>query len=154
MSSPVPPPAGPPAGPGALAVLLATLGRRVRDEIDTALRAEQLTMRHLAALGHLTRRPGLSYSELGRRTGVTAQSMQSTLRRLEERGAVERRTEPGRGRVAELHVTPDGRRLLSRAEKAVGDVERVMLASLPRPERALLARTLVGMLGRLGEDTP
>ncbi|GAA1873553.1 hypothetical protein GCM10009836_63160 [Pseudonocardia ailaonensis] len=147
-------PGPPPAGPGSIAVLLAMVGRRVREEIDSALRQEQLAMRHLSALGHLARRPGMSYSELGRRAGVTAQSMQATLRQLEERGAVERRTEPGRGRVAELHVTADGRRLLATAEKAVAEVERVMLASVPRPERALLARTLIGMVGRLGEDAP
>jgi DNA-binding MarR family transcriptional regulator len=109
-------------------------------------------MRHLSALAHLVRRPGASYSELARRTGITVQSVQATVRRLEELGAVERRSEPGRGRVAELHVTPAGRRLLAKAEKAVAEVEQVMLASLPRPERALFTRTLVGMVGRLGDD--
>ncbi|WP_181779873.1 MarR family winged helix-turn-helix transcriptional regulator [Pseudonocardia pini] len=143
-----------PTPPGSVAVLLALVGRRVREEIDQALAPLELSLRHVSALGHLSRRPGLSYSELARRAGVTVQSMQATLRQLEQRGAVERRSEPGRGRVAELHVTPAGRRTLTVAEKAVGEVERVMLASLPRPERALLARTLVGMVGRLGEEAP
>lgn len=144
-------PGPPPTGPGSVAVLLAMLGRRVREEIDAALEPLDLSMRHLSALGHLARRPGVSYSELARRAGITVQSLQATLRRLEELGAVERRGEPGRGRVAELHVTPAGRRLLGTAEKAVAGVEQVMLASLPRPERALLTRTLVGMVGRLGD---
>ncbi|WP_371352072.1 hypothetical protein [Streptomyces malaysiensis] len=42
---------------------------------------------------------------MGCRAGITAQSAQATVRRLEERGAVERRTEGGRGRTAELHIT-------------------------------------------------
>jgi len=144
---------GPPIGPGSVAVVLALLGRRVREEIDAGLEPLGLSMRHLSALGHLARRPGLSYSELGRRAGVTVQSIQATLRHLEALGAVERRSEPGRGRVAELHVTAEGRRLLAAADKAVVEVERVMLASVPRPERVLLGRTLAGMVTRLGEET-
>lgn len=149
MSTPGPPP----AGPGAVAVLLATLGRRVREEIDAALAPLDLSMRHLSALGHLARRPGASYSELARRDGITVQSMQATLRQLEALGAVERRNEPGRGRVAELHVTSVGRRLLGKADKAVAEVEQVMLASIPRPERALLTRSLAGMVARLGGES-
>ncbi|GAA4550620.1 MarR family winged helix-turn-helix transcriptional regulator [Pseudonocardia xishanensis] len=144
---------GAPAGPGSVAVLVALLGRRVREEIDAGLAPLDLSMRHFSALGHLARRPGPSYSELGRRAGVTVQSIQATLRHLEGLGAVERRSEPGRGRVAALHVTAEGRRLLAAAEKAVAEVDRVMLASLPRPERALVARTLAGMVTRMGEET-
>ncbi|MDQ2707033.1 MAG: MarR family transcriptional regulator [Actinomycetota bacterium] len=48
-------------------------------------------------LGHLAGEPGLSYSELGRRAGVTAQSMQATLRQLEERGAAAPRHRTGSG---------------------------------------------------------
>ena len=47
-------------------------------------------MRHFSALGHLAHQPGLSYSELARRDGITTQSMQSTLLQLQEMGAVER----------------------------------------------------------------
>ncbi|GAA4917341.1 DNA-binding MarR family transcriptional regulator [Actinomycetospora succinea] len=97
--------------PASAAFLLMALGRRVREEVEGALKDEGIAMRHLSALGHLAPHPGLSYSELARRAGVTPQSMQSTLAALEARGAVARDTDPGRGRTAELHVTTEGARL-------------------------------------------
>lgn len=109
--------------PGRPALLLLALGRLVREEVERALDAKGLSLRHLSALGHLSREPGLSYSTLGRRAGVTAQSMQATVRQLEQIGAVRRVTPAGRGRTAELRVTDAGRRLLSEMDDAVGSVE-------------------------------
>ena len=100
------PRSGPPDVPISPALLLIMLGRGARRDIDNALETHGLSLRHFSALGHLSHQPGLSYSELGRRAGVTAQSMLATLRQLEDLGAVERITLPGRGRTAELHITP------------------------------------------------
>ena len=84
----------------------------------------------------------LSYSELGRRVGVTAQSMQATLAQLEERRAVERLTPGGRGRVARLRVTAEGDALRHAALAAVDEVERELLAELPAPQREQLTTLL------------
>lgn len=129
----------PPSSP---AFLLIGLGRILRDEVETALRPDGLTLRHVSALGHLARQPGLSYSELGRRAGVTAQSMQATLRQLEDRGAVQRRTVPGRGRTAQLHVTAAGTDLLRRGRRAFSDADRRLLADVPADDREVLAALL------------
>ncbi len=118
------------------------LGRMVRDDVEAALRAQGISLRHLAALGHLSRQPGLSYSELGRRAGVTAQSMQSTLYQLEKRGAVERRTEPGRGRTAELHVTPKGSKLLRDGQGVIHDADRRLLDDVPPDQHQQFTATL------------
>ena len=101
------------------ALLLMMLGRRIREQAETALRAEGLSMRQLSVLGHLAHQPGLSYSELARRDGITVQSMQSTLLQLEKAGAVQRLTEPGRGRTADLQVTVEGRKLLDRGRRVL-----------------------------------
>ena len=101
------------------ALLLMMLGRRIRERAEIELRAEGLSMRQLSVLGHLAHQPGLSYSELARRDGITVQSMQSTLLQLEKAGAVERLTAPGRGRTADLQVTPDGHKLLDRGRKVL-----------------------------------
>lgn len=95
------------------AFLLTVLGRQIRERVDSALREEGIAVRHISALGHLSRRPGLSYSELGRRAAVTPQSMQATLNKLEDLGAVERTGGSGRGRSATLFVTDEGRRLIN-----------------------------------------
>jgi len=138
------PPAGPPPEPASPAFLLMSLGRIVREEVETELRAHGLSLRHLSALGHLAREPGLSYSELGRRAGITAQSMQATLRQLEGLGAVERRTRPGRGRTAKLHVSSTGTDLLRRGKDVVRDADRRLLADVPAGQHEGLTALLLG----------
>jgi DNA-binding MarR family transcriptional regulator len=112
---------GPP--PISPALLLMMLGRQLRDRTEAELRRQGLSMRHFSALGHLAHQPGLSYSELARRDGITTQSMQSTLLQLQEMGAVERLTAPGRGRAADLQVTEAGHELLDRCRAVLNEVD-------------------------------
>lgn len=77
------------------------------------------------------REPGISYSELARRAHVTVQSMKATLQQLEQRGAVERRTPPGRGHRAELYLTAEGQRLRNAGQHAIADANTTLLAALP-----------------------
>ncbi|WP_237341716.1 MarR family winged helix-turn-helix transcriptional regulator [Williamsia soli] len=133
------------------AFLLTVLGRQIRDRVDAALQGEGIAVRHISALGHLSRSPGLSYSELGRRAAVTPQSMQATLNRLEEIGAVEKIGDGGRGRSAKLFVTDEGQRLIGvgmasyaeldqlLAEYLGQDVLRELTPSLMRAFRAFAA---------------
>lgn len=133
------------------AFLLTVLGRQIRGRVDDALHREGIAVRHVSALGHLSRSPGLSYSELGRRAAVTPQSMQATLNRLEEIGAVERIGGGGRGRSAQLFVTAEGRRLIdvgmasyaeldqSLAEHLGQDTLRTLTPSLMRAFQAFAA---------------
>lgn len=133
------------------AFLLSGLGRIVREEIEDELRGVDMSLRHLSALGHLSRAPGMSYSELGRRAGVTAQSMQATLRQLEALGAVERVTLAGRGRTAELHLTAVGRDLLARGRDAVRRVDESLLGGLATDEKAQLTELLLRTFTEVAE---
>jgi DNA-binding MarR family transcriptional regulator len=135
-------PAGsPPPLTSSLALLLVGAGRATQRRIDAVLAPEDLTLRHVGALGHLAHEPDLSYSDLARRVGVTPQSMRATVRHLEVLGAV-RRTLPGHGHPARLEVTADGKRLLQRARAAVATLDETLLGSVP-PEH------LDGMRGAL-----
>jgi DNA-binding MarR family transcriptional regulator len=111
----------PPISP---ALLLMMLGRQLRERTEAELRRQGLSMRHFSALGHLAHQPGLSYSELARRDGITAQSMQSTLLQLQKMGAVERLTAPGRGRTADLQVTAAGHALLDRCRAVLNTIDQ------------------------------
>ena len=134
------------------AFLIMATGRRVRSEIEQDLAAHGLTLRHLSALGHLGREPGLSYSELARRAGVTAQSMQATLRQLEALGAVERHTPAGRGRTAELHLTATGLRLRAVGQDAIAAADRRLIATLPEQDAPALGRLLLHLAHTSGPD--
>jgi DNA-binding MarR family transcriptional regulator len=142
---PGPPPgsaAEPPGEPPNAAFLLIALGRAMRAQAEVGLRELGLSMRHFSALGHLGRQPGLSYSELARRARITVQSKQATLDQLEALHAIERRTAPGRGRAAQLHLTPTGRMLLSSAQDLLRDVDQGLAAGLGPEDHDVLSGLL------------
>ena len=125
-------------------LLLVGAGRVLQRRVDEELAALGLTLRHLGALGHLAHRPDLSYSDLARRAGVTAQSMHATVRGLEELGAV-RRTLAGHGHAARLEVTDRGRELLDAVRAATERLDRELLAGLSDAQRAELRTALLAL---------
>ncbi|UIJ60890.1 MarR family winged helix-turn-helix transcriptional regulator [Amycolatopsis acidiphila] len=136
------------------AMLLVLLGRRLRERMDAELREQGLSLRHMSALGHLAGGPGLSYSELARRARITVQSMQSTLAQLEAMGAIERRTEPGRGRTAELHVTGTGAALLAKGREIVRATDEQLVSALGEDEHALTTMLLRALSASAGPAAP
>ncbi|GAA0425963.1 MarR family transcriptional regulator [Streptomyces luteireticuli] len=131
-----------------LPLLLIGVGRFAQEAAHRAL-AERgdYSMRLMGALGHLVHEPGLSYSELARRAGVTAQSMQATVGQLERAGAVTRVTPAGRGRTAALHVTDEGRRMLTEMRQVLAGLEEPLTEGLSAEERAVLTAALARMAG-------
>ncbi len=125
-------------------LLLVGAGRVLQRRVDEELAALGLTLRHLGALGHLAHRPDLSYSDLARRAGVTAQSMHATVRGLEDMGAV-RRTLAGHGHPARLEVTDRGRELLDAVRTTAERLDRELLAGLSEEQRADLRRALTAL---------
>jgi len=124
---------------------LVAAGRVAQQRLERELEVHGLTLRHVGALGHLANRPELSYSDLARRAGVTAQSMHATVRQLEQVGAV-RRELAGHGHRARLEVTPAGRELLAEASAAALRVDAELLAGLPAASRAAVGAFLAGLM--------
>lgn len=145
MAAETPPP------PISASFLVMALGRRLRDVAGEKLRAEGIALRHLSALGHLSRDPGLSYSELARRAGVTPQSMQATLRGLEAMGAVHRNTDAGRGRTAQLFVTDAGRDLLTVGRSVYDQLDGVLQEHLSEEAVVELSRAFPSLTRALDD---
>jgi len=139
---------------GSLALLLVGAGREAQRRIESALAPHGLTLRHLGALGHLSRRPDMSYSDLARRAGVTAQSMHATVRQLQELGAiVTPRT--GQGMRARLEVTDRGRALLAQVAALLDELDAELTRDVPQECREHLTPFLVGLaLGRSATRAP
>jgi DNA-binding MarR family transcriptional regulator len=133
-----------PAVVGSMSFLLIAAGRTAQRRLDRALGERGLALRHVGALGHLARQPDLSYSDLARRAGITAQSMRATVRHLEQLGAV-RRSLPGHGHAARLEVTPHGRDLLAWAGEQAHTVDADVLDAVAPDQREALRRTLVAI---------
>jgi DNA-binding MarR family transcriptional regulator len=132
---------------GSASFLLVAAGRAAQRRLDDALATKDLSLRHVGALGHLTREPEMSYSDLARRAGVTPQSMRATVQQLEASGAVRRRP-GGQGRAARLEVTARGHRLLAWAADQAAALDDELLAELDEEARSglrgLLLRLALG----------
>jgi DNA-binding MarR family transcriptional regulator len=124
--------------------LLARAGERVGRQMDNALGEFGLSRRLFGALGHLNHEPDLSLSDLGRRAGVTAQSMLATVGELERGGFVERTTR-GRGRRAEIMITEQGQSALRSAKSAIAALDREIETRIPVEFRGPLLEQLLDL---------
>lgn len=118
------------------------LERRIRAHLDDALARHGVTTTEYMALSELRLRDGPSSAQLARIAFVTAQAMNLVVRDLERRGLVVRRPDPRGGRVLRVALTRAGLTTLRRCDRALDDIERVMLAELDEESREQLAGDL------------
>jgi len=117
--------------------------------MEEALRPLGLTVSHYSCLFHLRLEPGISASELARRTFVTRQSMNVMLQQLIDRDLVARPTRTDTGRALPTALTAEGSRALDAAQDVVDDVQGRMLSGLTRSESDALARGLAACVSAL-----
>jgi DNA-binding MarR family transcriptional regulator len=120
--------------------LLKSLQHSLRQTMDEAMRKRgiELSFAHFAALFGLYSEPGSNGAKLARRAFVSAQTMNSVLRRLEQDGYIERRPHPDSLRADSWSLTTEGLAELERARAVGSAVFERMLASLDTTEvRAL-----------------
>lgn len=139
-----------------IAYLVRMLSNSLSQQVERALRPLALTQAQLAALAQLEIGPeeGLSGAELGRRAGVTAQSMSTSLAGLERRGLVLRAPHPTHGRVIQVQITDEGSRLLERAQQLTRPVDARALALLDDKEREQLRELLLRTMTAVGLPAP
>ncbi|MGH7722168.1 MAG: MarR family winged helix-turn-helix transcriptional regulator [Candidatus Dormibacteria bacterium] len=94
------------------------------------------------ALIDLEEEDGISSAELSRRVSVTAQTMTHLVSSLMERGLVERRRHSSHGRILTVHLTPAGRRVVTRCTAISTGVERRMMRGFSMAERRRLLAVL------------
>jgi DNA-binding MarR family transcriptional regulator len=104
--------------------------------VTDALKPLGLTTRKFAVLSHLRASPGLSFSELARRSRVTVQSVHTMVTAFVEAGLVEDGTAHA-GAASILETTAAGNVLLLRARDAIADVDKRFAAAHPELTEAL-----------------
>lgn len=116
----------------------------LRPRLSDVCLAEGMTAAQYTALTVLERRPGITSSELARRSFVRAQTMAATLDPLLESGLVRREPSAGNARRMSLFLTDAGVAAIARVSPAVSGLEDLLMADLGPEERAqfgdLLAR--------------
>jgi len=96
-----------------------------------------------AVLEALLHKGPLPVNEIGRKVLLTSGSITTAVDRLEAKGFVERRAHGSDRRTRIVHLTKQGRRLITRAyAQHAEDIERLAAASLTKAERATLIRLL------------
>lgn len=114
------------------------LERRIRARLDDALDRHGVTTTEYMALSELRLRDGPSSAQLARIAFVSAQAMNLVIRDLEQRGLVQRRPDPRGGRVLRIGLTRAGLTTLRRCDRALDEIEQVMLAALDEQDQKTL----------------
>ncbi len=141
--------------PRPVGFLLKSLQHTLRQRLDEAMRKEgvDLSFAHFVALFSVQGEPGITGAQLARRAFVSAQTMNSVLRRLEEDGLIDRRPHPASRRADSWSVKPQGIAVLERARKIGDRVFTQMLAPLAPNEIAIFEDCLRRCITALGGDT-
>lgn len=120
--------------------LLKTLQHGLRQVLEVELRKHRipLSFAQVGAMFNLLLEPGLPGAQLARRVNVSAQTMNTILRRLESDGFIARRPHPESRRADSWCLTGDGDAVLEQA-RSVGDVvfARVLADFSPREAEEL-----------------
>ena len=96
-----------------------------------------------AVLEALLHKGPLPVNEIGKKVLLTSGSITVAVDRLETKGLVERRAHGTDRRAKIVHLTKEGRKLITRAyADHAADMERLASASLTRAERETLIRLL------------
>ena len=134
----------PEAPPFSPTVALLTVSRIWEAEFAEALKPLGLTIRKYGLLGHIRGTPGISFSELARRSRITVQSAHAAVSAFVAAGLVDDGTAQA-GAASSLRVTADGEALLARA---AGEVTRLDAAFTDRhPALADALRELLRLRG-------
>lgn len=103
---------------------------------------EGLTAQQFAALVKLAEVGPSSQNSLGRQTAMDNSTVNGVIKRLLQRGLVEKFTAPEDNRLHMLELTAEGRRVCDRVLPLAREITQLTLAPLSRAEQAMLLRLL------------
>jgi DNA-binding MarR family transcriptional regulator len=118
---------------------------------SAALKPAGLTVPQYAALLCLSDSPGISAAALARACGVTAPTMNTVLKNLQERGLIERTPHEWHKNVLETRFTERGAAVIADADGRAVRVERALAGEFTEEEAAQLKNLLGRCVALLGE---
>lgn len=101
------------------------------ERLSAALRDLGISTRKFGLLGHIGAEPGISFSELARRSHITVQSAHTAVRTLVDDGFVADGTAHA-GSASNLHVTQKGFDVLEQAYLRLVDLDSALADNLPQ----------------------
>ena len=128
------------------------LARLIRTEADRRARAHGMTRAQWTLLIRLEAHPGLLQKELAEVLEVEPITVARLVDRLEARGMVERRADPGDRRCWRLHLTEAARPLLGEIDVQLSDMAQSLCADMGADNFATTAACLARMRLRAQEQ--
>jgi len=118
-------------------------GRAAQAYAEKSILGLEMCGSDFAVLEALLHKGPLPVNEIGRKVLLTSGSITVAVDRLEAKGLVERRAHGTDRRARVVHLTKEGRKLITHAyADHAADMERLASASLTRVERTTLIRLL------------
>ena len=84
---------------------LNAIRRAIRRPLDAEITRSPLTAPQIAAMRIVVRTNGISIKDLSREMGLAHSTVSGILDRLERNGLIERKPDPGDGRIARIYAT-------------------------------------------------
>jgi MarR family transcriptional regulator, 2-MHQ and catechol-resistance regulon repressor len=123
--------------------------RAVETFAENSIAESEMCGSDFAVLEALLHKGPLPINEIGKKVLLTSGSITVAVDRLESKRLVERRASGTDRRARIVHLTKDGRALITRVYAAhASDMERLAAASLSRAER----ETLIRLLKKIGYE--
>ena len=95
-----------------------------------------------SALSLITHNPGITSRQLCNTLGLQAPNIVAMVNGFEKRGLIARHAHPHDGRAFGLVLTPDGRALMTKAEKTASALELDVTSRLSAEERRAMLQSL------------
>jgi MarR family transcriptional regulator for hemolysin len=125
-----------------IGLLLHDLARQFRYRFDSRAKDIGVTRPQWRAIFHMSRREGLTQTELADLLDVERITLCRMVDRLAEAELVERRADPLDRRVWRLHLTPRAHAIVDRLGSIGAEIEEEVLSALDPGERTMLRETL------------
>lgn len=122
--------------------------------------ASDLTKQQFTVLSAVERNEGMSQTDLVGITGIDRSTLAEMIRRMIEKGLIDRERTETDQRANAVRIAPGGRKALRGARAANDRVERALLGGLSAAERQKFIRMLTALVERAerengtGPDTP
>src|SRR5437016_7055033 len=121
--------------------------RAVQAYAEKSISESEMCGSDFAVLEALLHKAPLPINEIGKKVLLTSGSITVAVDRLETKGLVERRVHGTDRRAKIVHLTKEGRKVITRVyANHAADMERLASASLTRAER----KTLIRLLKKIG----
>lgn len=105
----------------------------------------QLKLGQAGILFWLAREGELSQKKLAQKMGITPPSVTVAIRKLEERGLIEKKTDPSDQRSLRIRLTQEGSSMLEKIKGIMEDMEADIYRGFSQEEKLLLRRLLINM---------